>query len=252
MLQKYLKDSMATTPFASQDDRKRAPGQHDDGVRAMFDRIAPQYDRINRVITGGLDKRWRRQAIEELGRAPKGPRLDLCAGTLDFAGLLEHTWPDERVVAVDLAGEMMKRGKKKAPRAETIVADVCALPLEDATFAAATCGFGVRNVSSLEAFAREALRVLQPRGILVVLEAFRPEQAIPAFLHRAYVGRAFPALGRIFLRERAAYEYFVASVGQFVTRRDFESVLRDAGFCAVRGREMTFGVSGLVVAEKPR
>jgi len=243
---------MSTTPFPSQGDRKRAPREHDDGVRAMFDRIAPKYDRINRVITGGLDKRWRRKAIEELARAPKGPRLDLCAGTLDFAGLLERAWPDERVVAVDLAEEMLKRGRAKAPRTETVVADVCALPFEDATFAAATCGFGVRNVSSLEGFAREAFRVLQPRGILVVLEAFRPERAIPAFLHRAYVGRAFPALGKIFLRERAAYEYFVASVGQFVTRRDFEALLRDAGFCAVRGREMTFGVSGLVVAEKSR
>ena len=243
---------MSTTPFASQDDRKRAPREHDEGVRVMFDRIAPQYDLLNRFITGGLDKRWRRRAIEELRRAPKGPRLDLCAGTLDFAGLLERTWPEERVVAVDLAAEMMKRGREKAPRAETIVADVCALPFEDATFAAATCGFGVRNVSDVRAFAREALRVLQPRGILVVLEAFRPEQAIPAFLHRAYVGRAFPALGRLFLRERAAYEYFVASVGQFVTRREFEATLRDAGFCAVRGREMTFGVSGLVVAEKAR
>ena len=243
---------MSTTPYASQDDRRRAPREHDDGVRAMFDRIAPQYDRINRLITGGLDKRWRRQAIDELRRAPKGPRLDLCAGTLDFAGLLSRTWPDERVVAVDLAAEMLKRGKKKAPRAETVVADVCELPFEDATFAAATCGFGVRNVSNVEAFAREAHRVLQPRGILVVLEAFRPEQAIPAFLHRAYVGRAFPALGKIFLRERDAYEYFVASVGEFKTRREFETILRDAGFCAVRGREMTFGVSGLVVAEKSR
>src|SRR5580765_4575757 len=149
---------MTTTPFANRDDRDRAPRAHDDGVRAMFDRIAPQYDRINRFITGGLDKRWRRQAIEELGRAPKGPRLDLCAGTLDFAGLLEDSWPDERVVAVDLAEEMMKRGRKKAPHAETIVADVCALPFEDATFAAATCGFGVRNVSNVSAFAREALR----------------------------------------------------------------------------------------------
>jgi ubiquinone/menaquinone biosynthesis methyltransferase len=250
MLQKYLKHSMETTPHASLDDRRRAPKEHDAGVRAMFDRIAPQYDLMNRLITGGLDKRWRRLAVEELRRAPRGPRLDLCAGTLDFAALLLETWPSERVVAVDLAAEMMKRGRDKAPAAQTVVADVCALPFPDATFTAATCGFGVRNVSNVEAFAREAFRVLQPRGILVVLEAFRPERTIPAFLHRAYVGRAFPALGKLLLRERDAYEYFVASVGKFITRRDFESVLRDAGFCAIRGREMTFGVSGLVVAEK--
>jgi ubiquinone/menaquinone biosynthesis methyltransferase len=255
MLQNYLKHSMepeAARPEPSLEARKSSPREHDAGVRAMFDRIAPRYDLLNRIVTGGLDVRWRKRAIEELARAPRGPRLDLCAGTLDFTALLAKTWPGERVVAVDLAEEMMRQGRAKAPRAETVVADACALPFDDATFAAATCGFGVRNVSNVEAFAREVHRVLQPSGVLVVLEAFRPERTLPAFLHRAYVGRAFPALGALVSRDRSAYEYFVRSVGEFMTRRELEGVLAKAGFGAVRGYDVTLGVAGVVVAEKSR
>ncbi len=216
----------------------------------MFDRIAPRYDLLNRLLSGGLDQRWRHQAIAELARAPRGPRLDLCAGTLDLSKMLVRAYPKERVVAVDVAEEMMRQGHAKAPSVETVVADVCELPFEDGTFGAAVCGFGVRNVSSPETFAREVHRVLAPRGILVVLEAFRPERAVPAFLHRAYVGSVFPALGAALSRDRSAYEYFVKSVGAFLSRRDFENVLKDAGFCAVRGYDVTLGMAGIVVAER--
>ncbi|HEY1957128.1 MAG TPA: ubiquinone/menaquinone biosynthesis methyltransferase [Polyangiaceae bacterium] len=237
-------------PEPSLDRRRASPEAHAAGVRAMFDRIAPRYDLLNRLVSGGLDQRWRRRAVAELERAPRGPRLDLCAGTLDFAALLAEAFPDERVVAVDLAEQMMRAGRDKAPRVETVAADATALPFEAGTFAAATCGFGARNVASLDAFAREAFRVLAPGGMLVVLEAFRPERALPAFLHRAYMGRVFPALGAVISRDRAAYEYFVASVGAFVTRRDFERLLQNTGFRAVRGWDTTLGMAGVVVATK--
>lgn len=237
-------------PEPSLDARRDAPRAHAAGVRAMFDRIAPRYDLLNRLLSGGLNQRWRKRAVRELDRAPRGPRLDLCAGTLDFAAMLADAFPSERVVAVDLAEEMMRAGRAKAPRVETVVADATALPFEDGAFAAATCGFGARNVASLEAFAREAARVLAPGGVLVVLEAFRPERPLPAFLHRAYVGRVFPALGAVLSRDREAYEYFVASVGAFVTRRAFEQLLKNAGFRAVRGWDVTLGMAGIVSAER--
>ncbi len=237
-------------PKPSLDDRARAPREHDAGVRAMFDRIAPRYDLLNRIVSGGLDQRWRRRAIAELARAQRGPRLDLCAGTLDLSAMLVEASPSERVVAVDITEAMMERGRSKAPTVETVVADACQLPFEDATFGAAVCGFGVRNVSSPESFAHEALRVLAPRGMLVVLEAFRPARALPALLHRTYMRRAFPALGAIATRDRTAYDYFVASVGAFLTRRELEELLVKVGFCAVRGYDLTFGMAGVVIAEK--
>ncbi len=237
-------------PIASLDERRAAPTEHAAGVRTMFDRIAPRYDLLNRLLSGGLDQRWRRRAVRETTRAPRGARLDVCAGTLDLSKLLAESSPDERIVAVDVAEEMMRAGKKKAPRVETIVADACALPFEDASFAAAVCGFGVRNVADTEAFAREMSRVLAAGGVLVVLEAFRPERAVPAMLHRAYVGKMFPALGALLTRDPAAYEYFVASVSAFHTRRAFETLLAKAGFVSVRGYDVTLGMAGIVVAMK--
>ncbi len=216
----------------------------------MFDRIAPHYDLLNRLLSGGLDQQWRRRAVRELDGAPPGPTLDVCAGTLDFAGILAARRPKGRVVAVDLSGEMMRLGRSKAPTVETLVGDACDLPFEAGTFGAVVCGFGVRNVSSPEVFAREAMRVLAPSGLLVVLEAFRPEHALAAFLHRAYVGRVFPALGAIASRNRGAYDYFVDSVGSFLSRSAFEKLLMGVGFRAVRGYDVTLGMAGIVVARK--
>lgn len=167
-----------------------------------------------------------------------------------FSKLLADAAPSERIVAVDLAEEMMRAGHAKAPRAETFVADACDLPFEDGTFAAAVCGFGVRNVSDTESFAREMHRVLAPGGVLVVLEAFRPERALPAFLHRGYVGKMFPALGALLTRDPAAYDYFVASVRAFHTRGAFEKLLQNANFDEVRGYDVTLGMAGIVVAVK--
>lgn len=237
-----------TRAIPSLDERRAAPREHAEGVRAMFDRIAPRYDLLNRLLSGGLDQTWRRRAVRELERAPRGPRLDVCAGTLDLSKLLAEATPHERIVAVDLAEEMMRAGHAKAPRVETIVGDACALPFDAGTFAGGVCGFGVRNVASTESFAREMHRVLAPGGVLVVLEAFRPERALPAMLHRAYVGKMFPALGALLTRDPAAYDYFVASVSAFHTRRAFERLLADAGFVSVRGYDVTLGMAGISVA----
>jgi ubiquinone/menaquinone biosynthesis methyltransferase len=241
----------SSLPEPSLDARRNEPHAHDAGVRAMFSRIAPRYDLVNRVLSGGLDQRWRRRVVSELAGAPRGPRLDVCAGTLDLSAMLAAATPTERIVAVDLTAEMMQRGRSKAPSVETIVGDACALPFEDEMFGAAVCGFGVRNVSAPARFAREALRVLVPGGMLVVLEAFRPERALAAFLHRAYVGRVFPILGALASRDRAAYDYFVRSVGSFLTRREAEKMLAAVGFSAVHGYEVTLGMAGIVIATKP-
>jgi ubiquinone/menaquinone biosynthesis methyltransferase len=219
---------------------------------AMFDGIAPRYDLLNRVLSGGVDQRWRKRVVAEALRGPAGARLDACAGTLDLSAMLADASPHERVVAVDLAAEMLRHGRHKAPAVETVVGDACALPFPASTFASAVCGFGVRNVSSAEAFARESLRVLVPGGRLVVLEAFRPERVVGIVLHRTYVRYVFPALGAVVSRNRGAYEYFVRSVRGFSTRSAFQQLLRRVGFTNVHGYDVTLGLAGIVVAEVPR
>lgn len=239
-------------PMAELDRRAAQPATHGTAVRAMFDRIAPTYDVLNRLMSGGVDRRWRKRAVRELGSAPRGPLLDLCAGTLDFTALLVRERPSERVVAADFAAEMLERGKDKAPTAERVVADALALPFEAGTFAAITCGFGVRNLSDPAAGAREALRVLRAGGRFVVLEFFRPERAVTRAFHTAYASYVLPAVGGIVSGDRDAYRYLARSMDAFLSRAEYEAVLREAGFASVRGQDLTLGIASIVVGEAPR
>lgn len=230
---------------------EKRDGSHGAAVRTMFDRIAPTYDLLNRLLTVGIDRRWRRRAIAEVVQSPDGALLDLCAGTMDLTGLLARARPKARIVAADFAGEMLERGKHKAPRAERIVADALALPFEDASFSGIVCGFGVRNLSDPEEGAREALRVLRPGGRFVVLEFFRPTRAVTRAFHTAYASHVLPTVGSWLSGNRSAYQYLAESMDAFYTRSEYESVLRRAGFQAVRGEDLTLGIAAIVVGEKP-
>ncbi len=240
------------SPIPAVHAREAQPDAHDGAVRAMFDRIAPTYDLLNHLMSGGIDVAWRKRAIEELAGAPSGAILDLCAGTMDLTALLAKRFPSERIVASDFAPQMLERGRRKAPRAEVVVADAMELPFADGSFSSVICGFGMRNLSDTSRGAREARRVLVPGGIFVTLEFFKPSTLATRAFHTAYAKVVLPAVGGIVSGDRAAYAYLAKSMDGFLNRREYEQALGNAGFVAVRGVDLTLGVASIVTAVVPR
>jgi 4-hydroxy-3-polyprenylbenzoate decarboxylase len=235
-------------PVAELAARKDAP-EHASANRAMFDRIAPTYDVLNKLMSFGIDKRWRTKAIALLGGGNDvGPVLDLCAGTLDLSKLLEDVFPGERIVACDFSAGMLERGKEKVSRTERVVGDALALPFEDASFGSVICGFGMRNLADLRLGIREARRVLRPGGTFVTLELFAPKLLRTRAVHAAALKTALPVLGAVVARDRDAYAYLADSMAGFVTRAQYEALLAEEGFEAITATDLTMGVAAIVKA----
>lgn len=232
-------------PIAAVGERSGRQEAHGAAVRAMFDRIAPTYDLLNRVLSAGLDSRWRVRAVSELASAPAGEFLDLCAGTLDLSAAIEKQLPTRSVVAVDFAADMLARGAHKVSRTEVVVGDAMDLPFENGRFAGAICGFGLRNLGNPGHGIAEARRVLRPGGRLVILEFFKPSQRVTRAFHAGFA-KALPAIGRVVSHDGDAYRYLAESMASFVTRKECEELLRAHGFRDVRSEDLTFGVASLV------
>ncbi|MDX6485696.1 MAG: demethylmenaquinone methyltransferase / 2-methoxy-6-polyprenyl,4-benzoquinol methylase [Gaiellaceae bacterium] len=216
-----------------------------DGVRTMFDRIAPVYDVMNHVMTAGLDRRWRRITIEQTVRA--GDRvLDACCGTGDLAIGARRTRAAD-VVGLDFSGEMLERARRKAPEIEWVQGDVLELPFEDGSFDSATVGFGVRNVDDLEAGLRELRRVLRVGGRLGILEITTPRGRLAPF-YRVWFDRVVPLLGKV-LPGGSAYTYLPASVRRFPSPDGLAQLLEQTGFGAVRYRTFAGGIVALHVGD---
>ncbi len=243
---------MTNAPIADVHARTGEEASHGSAARGMFERIAPTYDTLNRVMSAGIDRRWRARAVAEVATAPAGPVLDLCAGTMDLTAMLARKLPRERVVALDFSPKMLERGRHKAPGAEVVVGDAMALPFEDATFAAIVCGFGVRNFGDPGRGAREALRVLKPGGVFVTLEFFRATRPVTRLFHRAYARVVLPAIGGLVSRDPAAYRYLARSMAGFLSREEYERTLAWVGFEMVRGFDLTLGIASIVCGSKPR
>jgi demethylmenaquinone methyltransferase/2-methoxy-6-polyprenyl-1,4-benzoquinol methylase len=204
-----------------------------DSVRTMFDRIAPVYDVMNRVMTAGLDVRWRRLAAEAAVR--KGDRvLDAACGTGDLA-IADVKAGAGLVTGLDFSEKMLERAKKKAAL-DWIQGDMLALPFADETFDAATVGFGVRNVEDLALGLRELRRVLRPGGRLAILEITQPRGVLRPF-YSLWFDRIVPLLGKV-LPGGDAYTYLPASVKRFPTAERLADMLREAGFTDVRFKLM--------------
>jgi demethylmenaquinone methyltransferase/2-methoxy-6-polyprenyl-1,4-benzoquinol methylase len=216
-----------------------------EGVQRMFDRIAPVYDAMNRVMTVGLDQHWRRATIEAV--VHDGDRvLDACCGTGDLAVAASKAGA-VNVVGLDFSERMLERARRKAPDLEWIQGDVLALPFEDASFDAAVVGFGVRNVEDLEGAFKELRRVLRPGGRVGILEITTPRGVLAPF-YRLWFDRIVPLLGRV-LPGGDAYTYLPASVRRFPAPEDLAELLGSCGFEAVRFRLFAGGIVALHVGE---
>ncbi len=214
------------------------------GVRAMFDRIAPVYDVMNHVMTAGLDRRWRRVTAESVVR-PGDRVLDACCGTGDLALACVRAGAGS-VVGLDFSPRMIERARKKSGAVGWVEGDLLALPFDDRGFDAATVGFGVRNVASLDAALAELGRVLAPGGRLGVLEITQPTGALAPF-YRVWFDRVVPLLGKVF-PGGSAYTYLPASVRRFPGKDDLVKVVESAGFHDVRYRTFAGGIVALHTA----
>jgi ubiquinone/menaquinone biosynthesis methyltransferase len=240
---------VTTVPIAELSGRRGEEAAHGNAARTMFDRIAPTYDVLNRLLSAGIDTRWRARAVREVEDGPAGPLLDLCAGTMDLTAMLAVSRPADRLVAVDFSAAMLEKGRRKAPHAEVVVADATALPFADGTFAAVVCGFGMRNLADPAKGVREARRVLRPGGLFVTLELFRPTRFSTRAFHGVYARVVLPAVGGWISGDKTAYEYLSRSMAGFLTRQEYERVVRSAGFARSVGVDLTLGVASIVRAE---
>jgi demethylmenaquinone methyltransferase / 2-methoxy-6-polyprenyl-1,4-benzoquinol methylase len=216
-----------------------------EGVQRMFDRIAPVYDAMNRVMTAGLDQRWRKATVRAAVRSGDHV-LDACCGTGDLA-MAAWAGGAGHVIGVDFSEGMLERARRKAPELEWVQADVLALPFEDARFDSAVVGFGIRNVENLEAGIRELRRVLRPGGRLGILEITTPRGALAPF-YRLWFDRVVPLLGRV-LPGGSAYTYLPASVRRFPGPEELAELLGSCGFGDVEFRRFAGGIVALHVGE---
>ncbi|MGW9685511.1 bifunctional demethylmenaquinone methyltransferase/2-methoxy-6-polyprenyl-1,4-benzoquinol methylase UbiE [Flagellimonas sp. 2504JD1-5] len=224
-------------------------------VRQMFDTISGDYDGLNRVISFGIDLKWRRKVVAILkSKAPKNI-LDIATGTGDLAIAMTATGA-EKIVGLDISPGMLEVGKEKVvaknlqDTIEMIVGDSENLPFDNDSFDAITVAFGVRNFENLEKGLSEILRVLKPGGSFVVLETSVPTKTPFKQGYRIYTKYILTAIGKIFSKDRSAYAYLCESASVFPHGEAFNNILGKIGFIGIENKPQTFGVASIYVATK--
>jgi demethylmenaquinone methyltransferase/2-methoxy-6-polyprenyl-1,4-benzoquinol methylase len=204
----------------------------------MFDRIAPRYDRMNRLLTGGLDQHWRRAALDAISVGPEDRVIDLATGTGDLAELALRR--GARVVAVDFAREMLRGAHERDIRAALVQADAERLPLRDRCATAVVSGFALRNFVSLTTIFRELARVIEPGGRVALIDVDRPQTPFIRQGHAFYFDRVVPFVGGL-LSDRAAYAYLPQSTAYLPPAPRLCAMLEAAGFTSVARRPRMLG-----------
>ena len=236
-------------------DENRAPK-----VREMFSRLAQRYDLVNDVMSFGMHRLWKRQAVRLAlsGVSPTARVLDLCCGSGDLCFLAEELGARD-VVGADFTLPMLevarrrreknrrgrpgREGGRRGPR--FVEADALRLPFADGAFDVLTIGYGLRNVADIPAALAEMRRVLAPGGRAVILDFGKPDHALPAALYRAYLGTVMPTVGWLFHGDPQTYAYIPASLERYPAQRGVEALMKAAGFGEVRYEERLLGTMGI-------
>lgn len=225
-------------------------------VREMFNRIATTYDRLNHLLSLGIDKRWRRKTLQIL--KPYSPKiiLDVATGTGDMAIQAFKIIQAQKIVGIDIAEEMLAIGQKKISsmgldsHIELIPGDTEHIPFETESFDAAMVAFGVRNFENLEKGLQEIHRILNPNGIFMVLEFSMPVTFPVKQLYNFYFSSLLPFIGSIISKDKFAYSYLPDSVKNFPEGKDFLQLLESSGFTQTRAKRLSFGISTIYYGQK--
>ena len=237
------------TPYNDHDRTKK------EQVEQMFDNIAPTYDFLNHFLSAGIDRRWRRRAVDSIAAISPQTILDLATGTGDFAIESLRLKP-AKVIGGDISDLMMNVGRAKAQKLR--VTDILEfqrvdsenMPFADNKFDAITVGFGVRNFEHLERGLGEMYRVLRPGGRVAILEVSQPQHFPMKTLYSIYFHFILPLVGRLFSKDVRAYTYLPESVSAFPQGEDFVTILNRVGFTGVRYQPLTFGIRAFYTCEK--
>ena len=225
-------------------------------VREMFDNIAPKYDLLNHTLSMSIDRIWRRRVVRIVRRSRPHRILDVATGTGDLAIAMARRIRDVQVLGVDLSEQMLAVARRKIEargldgRIVLDRGDAERLAVADASVDVATVAFGVRNFGDLGAGLRELARTIKPGGKVVILEFSRPRNRVFRALYEFYSYKILPRIGGLVSRDKRAYEYLPASVGEFPAPEEFMAMMARAGFRNCRARSQSFGIAQIYIGER--
>jgi demethylmenaquinone methyltransferase/2-methoxy-6-polyprenyl-1,4-benzoquinol methylase len=224
-------------------------------IQAMFNAIAPTYDRLNHLLSFGLDLRWRKEAIRLAGEKRGGRFLDIAAGSGDLS-IDALALSPQRVVAADFAVSMLHEFRRKldartdSPPVDLVACDAMHLPFADSSFDVTMVAFGIRNFADRLLSLKEMHRVLSPGGMTVILELSAPTAPVVAQGYALYTRVGLPLLGKVISRHNSAYSYLPSSIRKFPVAAEFLALMDEAGFAETRSRALTFGVATIYTGKK--